>query len=99
MSGDRVSELVEKLNRISEKFDQLAGVASNNIVVNTCNSRHSLPEKRDSATQTDAAHPNHISEGLHSELPGPQAPADAGGGQEHEGGRHPVQEHSNSPSL
>ena len=53
----------------------------------------------DSATQTDAAHPNHISEGLHSELPGPQAPADAGGGQEHEGGSHPVQEHSNSPSL
>ena len=99
LSGDRVSELVEKLNRISEKFDQLAGVASNNIVVNTCNSRHSLPEKRDSATQTDAAHPNQISEGLHSELPGPQAPPDAGGGQEHEGGSHPVQEHSNSPNL
>ena len=83
LSEDRVGALVDKLQHICLKFDQLTGLPSNNIVVNTCNS-HQSPQVKNSTTQTEPTNPLHSEELLSD--PGLQPQADAGVGQDHEGG-------------
>ena len=83
LSEDRVSGLVDKLQHICLKFDQLTGLPSNNIVLNTCNS-HQSPQVRNSTTQTEPSNPLHSEEPLSDH--GLQPQADAGVGQDHEGG-------------